>query len=173
MQTDKNISYSLTIDEIRGFLPHRYPMLLVDRVLSIEPKGDLTSIESTEDKVGSKVTALKNITFNEPIFTGHFPERSIFPGVMTLEAMAQAASLVLYPYFKSQQEPHDFSVILVGLNDVRFRRPITPGDTIHFEITLTKCRSILWQFEGKATVDGKLVAEATILANLNVTKRKT
>lgn len=166
-------SYAMNIDEIRSFLPHRHPFLLVDRVLSIEPKGDLNRFEASEDKVGTKITAIKNVSFNEPIFTGHFPDRSIFPGVMTLEAMAQVASLALYPYFKTQSEPLEFSVILLGLNDVRFRKPIIPGDTIRFEVTLTKIRSILWQFEGKALVDGKPAAEATILANLSVTRRKT
>jgi len=169
--TETDSKYSIGIDQIRGFLPHRYPFLLVDRVLSIEPGGDLKNLGPSEDKIGSKITAIKNVSFNEPIFTGHFPERSVFPGVMTLEAMAQTASLMLYPYWKAQTEVFDLGTILTGIDGVRFRKPIVPGDTIRFEVTLIKCRSILWQFEGKAFVDGKLAAEAILTANLSATRR--
>ena len=169
--SDQN-QYALNIDEIRNFLPHRYPMLLVDRVLSIEPKGDLKKLEGSEDKVGAKIVSIKNITATEHFFQGHFPERSIFPGVLTIEAMAQSATLVIYPYCKAQGEELDLAVALVGVDDARFRRPIVPGDTLRFEVVLTKCRSSLWQFDAKVFVEGKVAAEAILLASMNITRRK-
>lgn len=161
--------YFLNIDQVRRYLPHRYPFLLVDRVLEIHPVGDLKN-SSGEDKVGTKVVAIKNVTFNESIFQGHFPSFSIFPGVMLIEAMAQTASFSLYPALEHDIEriSRDFQCILVGVDSVRFRRPVIPGDTLRMESVVTKCRGKLWAFSVSCSVDGQKVAESELLANLMV-----
>jgi len=159
--------YRLGIDDIRKFLPHRAPFLLVDRILEIHPQGDLSDL-SSNDKVGVKVSGIKNVTYNEPFFQGHFPQFAIMPGVLIIEAMAQLASFSLYPYMVQDLErlAREFQCILVGVDRVRFRKPVVPGDTILFNSEVTKCRGRLWAFEVSATVDGQKVAEAEILANL-------
>jgi len=163
-------AYAMTVDQIRKFLPHRAPFLLVDRILEIDPKGDLANIAGSDDKIGTRVVGLKNVTYNEPAFMGHFPEYSIFPGVLMVEAMAQVASFTAYPYLKANpaQLEKGFGVILVGVDGVRFRRPITPGDSVRIEARLVKCRSSLWCFDVQALVDGQKVAQAEIMANLNL-----
>lgn len=163
-------AYAMNVDQIRKFLPHRAPFLLVDRILEVNPQGRLDQLAGSEDKIGTTVVGLKNVTYNEPAFMGHFPEYSIFPGVLMIEAMAQVASFTAYPYLKANpaQLEKGFGVILVGVDRVRFRRPITPGDSVRIEAKLVKCRSTLWCFECQATVDGQKVAEAEIMANLNL-----
>lgn len=160
--------YALNIDQVRRFLPHRAPFLMVDRVLSIEPKGDLSDLKPGPDKEGIRVSAIKCVTYNEPIFNGHFPDFSIFPGVMLIEAMAQTASFSLYPYLERDIDrlARDFQCILVGVDSARFRRPVTPGDRVQFDSVVTKCRSRLWGFSVTASVDGQKVAEADLLTNL-------
>ncbi|MEK6577819.1 MAG: 3-hydroxyacyl-ACP dehydratase FabZ [Bdellovibrionota bacterium] len=160
--------YRLSIEQVQKFLPHRYPFLLIDRVLEIHPTGNLSIIEASADKVGTRVVAMKNVTFNEPFFQGHFPAFSIMPGVLLIEAMAQAASFSVFPYFGSNFErlAKDFQCILVGVDSARFRKPVVPGDTLRFETTVTKCRGRLWGFSCVAIVEGQRVAEAEILANL-------
>ncbi len=167
MTAPKN-AYALNIDQVRKFLPHRSPFLLIDRVLEMHPKGDLKNMNGSEDKIGTTVIALKNVTYNEPCFAGHFPDFSVYPGVLTLEAMAQTASFVSYPYIQSnpEQAERGFGVFLVGLDGVRFRKPIIPGDRLLIEAKRTKCRSMLWGFEVTAQVEGQKVAEAELLANL-------
>lgn len=162
--------YAMTGEVIRKFLPHRYPFLLVDRVISIDPKGDLSSTKGTSDKIGTKVVAQKNVSFNEPMFQGHFPGYAIFPGVLTIEAMAQTASLATYPYLLGDpvQMARGFSVILLGVDEVRFRKPIIPGDVLVMEAILEKCRGSIWGFHCEVTVDGAKVAEAKILANMTL-----
>jgi 3-hydroxyacyl-[acyl-carrier-protein] dehydratase len=173
MATEKSASstqneYALSGEAIRKFLPHRYPFLMIDRVLEIDAKGDLSNPRGTEDKVGTRVVALKNVSFNEPIFQGHFPGYAIFPGVMTIEAMAQAASMVTYPFISRDpaQMERGFSVVLLGLDEVRFRKPVIPGDVLRIEALLEKCRGSIWGFQCVATVDGVKVAEAKILAHM-------
>ena len=163
-------TYAISGEGIRKFLPHRYPFLLIDRVLAIEPKGDLSSTKGSDDKLGTRVLAQKNVSFNEPMFQGHFPEFAIFPGVLTIEAMAQAASFAAYPYLidGNGDVTRDFSVILLGVDEVRFRRPIVPGDVMKIEAVLEKCRGSIWGFRCEVTVDGTKVAEAKILANLTL-----
>lgn len=163
-------NYALSGEAIRKFLPHRYPFLLVDRVISIEPKGLLTSTQGSDDKIGTRVVAQKNVSFNEPMFQGHFPGYAIFPGVLSIEAMAQVASFATYPYLTSdpEQMARGFSVILLGVDDVRFRKPVIPGDVIVIEAVLEKCRGSIWGFYCKATVDGVKVADARILANMTL-----
>jgi 3-hydroxyacyl-[acyl-carrier-protein] dehydratase len=162
--------YAISGEAIRKFLPHRFPFLLVDRVLSIEPKGDLSSPKGTEDKIGTRVVAQKNVSFNEPMFQGHFPNFAIFPGVLTIEAMAQTASFATYPFIADDaaQMERGFSVILLGVDEVRFRKPVGPGDVMKIEAILEKCRGGIWGFRCEVTVDGAKVAEAKILAHMSL-----
>ena len=162
--------YAISGEAIRKFLPHRFPFLLVDRVLSIEPKGRLDTTKGTEDKIGTRVVAQKNVSFNEPMFQGHFPDFAIFPGVLTIEAMAQTASFATYPFIADdpEQMARGFSVILLGVDDVRLRKPIVPGDVMRIEAVLEKCRGGIWGFKCEVTVDGTKVAEAKILAHMSL-----
>jgi 3-hydroxyacyl-[acyl-carrier-protein] dehydratase len=118
--------------------------------------------------VGTKVVALKNVSFNEAYFQGHFPGFAIVPGVLIMESMAQTASFSLYPHMRSELEKYrgKFQCILVGVEGARFRRPVVPGDTLRIESVVTKTRGRLWAFQCVATVDGQKAAEAEILANL-------
>lgn len=128
-------------DEIRQILPHRYPFLLVDRVLEWGER---------------RVRALKNVTYNEPFFVGHFPERPIMPGVLILEGMAQTVGLLV-----SQEQPGQ-SGYLVGVDRARFRRPVQPGDQIIYEAELERGREGFYRAQVWATVEGTLVAEALL-----------
>lgn len=165
-----NSDFRLNIDQIRKFLPHRPPFLLVDRVLEIHPVGDLGAPPPVAD-VGTRVVALKNVSFNEPCFQGHFPEYSILPGVMIIETMAQAASFSVYPNMMKHLDhlSDNFQCILVGVEGARFRKPVVPGDTLRIETEVTKRRGNLWVFQCTALVEGQKVAEADILANLLTT----
>ncbi len=167
-------TYAISGEAIRKFLPHRFPFLLVDRVLSIEPKGSLESAKGNSDKVGTRVVAVKNVSFNEPMFQGHFPDFAIFPGVLSIEAMAQTASFATYPYIvdDAEQMARGFSVILLGVDEVRFRKPVVPGDVMRIEAVLEKCRGTMWGFRCEVTVDGAKVAEAKLLANMTLTEVK-
>lgn len=164
---ERESSYKLGIDQVRRFLPHRQPFLLVDRILEIHPTGDLNDL-SPNGKVGTRVVALKNVSYNEPYFQGHFPSFAIVPGVLLIETMAQAASFSMYPYMEKDIDrmARDFQCILVGVDSARFRRPVVPGDTIRIESEVTKCRGKLWAFRCTARVDEQLAAEAELLANL-------
>jgi len=142
---------TLDIQKIREFLPHRYPFLLVDKVLAYEP--------------GESLTAIKNVTFNEPCFQGHFPERPIFPGVLIIEAMAQAAALL--GCVTMEERPEDGSIYyLVGVDKARFKKTVHPGDQITLSIKFIKLRKNIWRFSARATVDEKLVASAEILTTV-------
>ncbi len=159
--------YRLNINQIQRFLPHRAPFLLIDRILEIHPVGDLDAAPPVA-QVGTRVVALKNITFNEPYFQGHFPGFSIVPGVLILEMMAQAASFSVYPNMEKDMDRlcRDFQCILVGVDGARFRKPVVPGDSLKIETQVTKCRGKLWAFQCTVSVEGHRVAEAEILANL-------
>jgi 3-hydroxyacyl-[acyl-carrier-protein] dehydratase len=159
--------YLLNVDQIQKFLPHRSPFLMVDRVLEIRPNGDLSDL-SPANMVGTQVTGLKNLSFNEPFFQGHFPGYAIFPGVLMVEAMAQTASFSIYPYVEKDlvKFTRDFQCILVGVDGARFRKPSVPGDSVKIQTTVTKCRGRLWAFKCEATVDGQKVAEAELMANM-------
>ena len=138
----------LDINEIREYLPHRYPMLLVDRVVDLTP--------------GESIVAYKNLTVNETIFQGHFPDHPVFPGVLIIEAMAQAAGIL---GFKTMhKKPEDGSMYyFVGVDKVRFRRPVIPGDRLDLKAAIISERRGIWKFECSAEVEGELVCEATIL----------
>jgi 3-hydroxyacyl-[acyl-carrier-protein] dehydratase len=170
----KSNPYRLNVDQIQKFLPHRAPFLMIDRVLEIHPVGDLSNFTFDQSKVGVKVSALKSVSFNEPHFQGHFPGFAIMPGVLIVEAMAQAASFSIYPYMMDDiaKISRSFECILVGVDNVRFRKPVVPGDQIRLDSEVTRVRGRLWGFKCQASVDGQLVAEADLLANLIATERK-
>ncbi|OAQ20238.1 (3R)-hydroxymyristoyl-[acyl carrier protein] dehydratase [Thermosulfurimonas dismutans] len=139
---------SLGPKEIMELLPHRYPFLMVDKVLEVDCEKQY-------------IKALKNVTHNEPFFQGHFPEDPLMPGVMMVEAMAQVGGLFVKVCFPEAREK---PFVLAGLDKVRFRRPVLPGDTIIFEAQGFKCKGPVVKTLVRATVDGKVVAEAEIMA---------
>jgi len=127
----------MDINEIKKYLPHRYPFLLVDKVLACEP--------------GKSILAVKNVTVNEPYFTGHFPVSPVMPGVLIVEALAQTSGLLTLRTIGRYPEKHEL-FYLVGLDNVRFKRMVLPGDTLHLDVELIKERSGLWKFKGTAKV---------------------
>lgn len=133
------------IQWIRERLPHRYPLLLVDRVLKIEP--------------GQRIVALKNVSANENYFNGHFPDRPVMPGVLLLEGMAQAGCILL---LESQPERAQKLMYLMSIEKARFRRPVVPGDQVRYEIEVLRLRSSHARLGGKAFVEEKLAAEAVV-----------
>ena len=138
----------MDVVEIRKYLPHRYPFLLVDRVVELTP--------------GKSIVAYKNLTVNEPFFEGHFPDQPVFPGVMLLEAMAQAAGIL---GFKTMNKtPADGSIYyFVGSDKLRFKRPCVPGDQVMLRASIVSDRRGIWKFDVSADVDDALCASATIL----------
>lgn len=139
----------MDIRAIMEIIPHRYPFLLVDRVL--------------EMVAGQRILALKNVTLNEPFFEGHFPGKPIMPGVLVVEAMAQAGAVLL---LHDKPESRGRVVYFAGINKARFRRPVVPGDQIHLAVKVLKLRGRTCLMEGRALVDGKLAAEAEIFSSL-------
>ena len=136
----------LDIQDIMKVLPHRYPFLLVDRILEIEENR--------------KIVGLKNVTINEPFFQGHFPGHPIMPGVLIIEAMAQVGGMLLMGSMKDQ----DKIVYFMSLDNVKFRRPVRPGDQIRFELDIVQMRGPVCKMRGVARVDGEVVAEADMAA---------
>lgn len=139
----------MNIEEIQKILPHRYPFLLVDRVLSVE--------------VFKKLVAIKNVTINEPFFAGHFPTKPVMPGVLILEALAQTCALLAYA---STPTLHGKAVYLMSIDGAKFRRPVVPGDRLELTSEAIRVRGVIWKQLGTATVDGHVVAEAEFLATL-------
>ncbi|MBN21988.1 MAG: 3-hydroxyacyl-[acyl-carrier-protein] dehydratase FabZ [Bdellovibrionaceae bacterium] len=162
-------SYELSIDQIREFLPHRYPFLMIDRILSISPVGDLSN-SSSADKVGVEVIARKCISASDMVFEGHFPGYSIYPGVLLIEAMAQTSSFSIYPYVQDQftEFVENFLCIFVGIDQARFRKPVVPGDLLEIRTEVLKTRGELWVFRGEIKVEGQRVADAEFRANLSL-----
>jgi 3-hydroxyacyl-[acyl-carrier-protein] dehydratase len=160
-------AFYLEQKQIQEFLPHRYPFLLVDRILDISAPNPMDD-DNLKNKIGIKVVGQKNVSMNEHFFQGHFPEMAIMPGVLQIEAMAQTASFAMYPMMieKIRRAEQKFQCFLVGVDEVRFRQPVTPGDVLRFEAEVTACRKSLWIFAAKAFVGEKLVSEATLMANL-------
>ncbi len=141
----------MDIHEILKSLPHRYPILLIDRVLDVVP--------------GERITAIKNVSINEPFFPGHYPHHPVMPGVLIVEAMAQAAAILSFKSMASQ--PDDDSVYyFVGIDGARFKRPVSPGDQLRLEVALKATKRGLWKFSGKALVDGLVAAEAEIMCTM-------
>jgi len=139
----------MDINQIMALLPHRYPFLLIDRVLEIERK--------------TRIVAYKNVTINEPFFQGHFPDFPIMPGVLMIEAIAQAGGCLLLTEFPDRAER---LMLFTGIENARFRRPVVPGDQLRFEVTVVQWRSRAVKMLGIATVDGKVACEATIMCQL-------
>ena len=138
----------MNIEDIRRHLPHRYPCLFVDRVVALEPS---VSIE-----------AYKNLSINEPFFDGHFPENPVFPGVLLVEAMAQAAGIL--GFVTMGKTPEDGSIYyLVGVDKLRFKRPCVPGDRVVLQASIVSEKRGIWKFDVRAAVDGETAATATIL----------
>ncbi len=135
-------------EEVKQFLPHRYPFLLVDRVLECTP--------------GESLTAYKNVTVNEPFFQGHFPQISIMPGVLIIEALAQATGLLGFRTM-SETPRDDLLYMLVGVDNVRFKRQVIPGDQLMLKVELVKRSRIIWKFTCEASVNGELVTSANML----------
>ena len=138
----------MDVKEIREYLPHRYPFLLVDRVTTLN--------------LGESIVAYKNVTINEPFFNGHFPDHPVMPGVLVIEAMAQAAGIL---GFKTMDKtPQDGSIYyFVGSDKLRFKRPVVPGDNLQLDAAIVSEKRGIWKFDCRASVDGQLVASATIL----------
>ncbi len=138
----------MDIGEVMEYLPHRYPFLLIDRVLELIP--------------GETIRAIKNVTINEPFFTGHFPHFPVMPGVLVVEAMAQAAAVLSY---KTRDLKPDANTVayFAGIDNVRFKRPVVPGDQLVFDVKLVKNKGDLWKYHGLACVDGQIAAEADLM----------
>jgi 3-hydroxyacyl-[acyl-carrier-protein] dehydratase len=147
----------IDINEIIAFLPHRYPFLLIDRIREFE--------------AGKRIVALKNVSVNEPYFPGHFPQRPIMPGVLILEAMAQAAGVLV---FRTRGTPHDDKTLYyyVGIDTARFKRPVVPGDQMLIEVHIERTLRNISKFGCVARVDGETVAEATILCAMQAVQGK-
>jgi 3-hydroxyacyl-[acyl-carrier-protein] dehydratase len=141
----------MDIREILEYLPHRYPMLLVDRVLECEP--------------GKRILALKNVTVNEPFFAGHFPHYPVMPGVMIIEALAQAAAVLSFRTMSTKPDPKSV-YYFAGIDDARFKRPVIPGDQLLLEVAVDRSARGLWKFNAQARVGEALAAEAKILCTL-------
>lgn len=140
--------YSIDIERIMELIPHRYPFLLIDRVTRIKPD---------ESALG-----IKNVTINEPFFQGHFPGKPIMPGVLIVEAMAQTAGVLVMETMGRSGVDH--LVYFMTIDQARFRKPVTPGDRLEIAVQKQRNRGPVWKFNGKATVDGILMAEATYSA---------
>ena len=137
------------IMQVLRYLPHRYPFLLVDRVLELEP--------------GVSLRGLKNVSFNDPFFLGHFPQQPVMPGVLILEALAQATGILAFK--TSGEMPEDSSTYyFVGIDNARFKQPVVPGDQLILDVRLLKTKRGIWVFSGEATVDGKVVCSAELMS---------
>jgi 3-hydroxyacyl-[acyl-carrier-protein] dehydratase len=138
----------MNVNEIKNYLPHRYPFLLVDRVL------DLTE--------GESIKAIKNVTVNEPFFNGHFPEQPVMPGVLIIEALAQATGLLGFRTMGESRQENTL-YLLVSVDKARFKRQVIPGDQLELHATLLKRKGIMWVFDTKAIVDNQVVASAHLM----------
>ena len=146
----------MDIHQILEHLPHRYPFVLVDRVLEIEP--------------GKKIKAVKNVSINEPFFPGHFPHHPVMPGVLIVEALAQAAAILSFK--TGNYMPSDDSVYyFAGIDKARFKKPVSPGDQLMLEVSIDRILKGIWKYNCSASVDGKLVAEADIMCILKDIKK--
>ena len=138
----------LDINQIRQILPHRYPMLLVDRIVEMD---------------ADRIVGIKNVTGNEPFFAGHFPDYPVMPGVLIIEALAQTAGVLI---LHSIPDRANKLVFLVSVDNARFRRPVVPGDQLHLEMTVIKRKGTVAKMAGRAMVDGKVVSEAEMMCSL-------
>jgi 3-hydroxyacyl-[acyl-carrier-protein] dehydratase len=141
----------LDINAILKLMPHRYPILLVDRVLELEP--------------GARITAIKNVSINEPFFQGHFPGHPVMPGVLMIEALAQAAAVLTYITMKTSY-PEGTLFYFAGIDGARFKRPVVPGDQLRLEVTMDRVKRGVGKFTGRALVDGDVVCETEMTCAL-------
>jgi 3-hydroxyacyl-[acyl-carrier-protein] dehydratase len=145
-ETESRIIYSVT--DIMKFLPHRYPFLLVDRIVEIDPP--------------QRIVGLKNVTINEQFFQGHFPGAPVMPGVLIIEAMAQVAGVMIYRDMPDEEKSRKL-IYFTGIENAKFRRPVVPGDQLRIEMELVNRRSTFGKMAGRALVEGKLAAEAMVM----------
>jgi 3-hydroxyacyl-[acyl-carrier-protein] dehydratase len=145
----------MDIHEVLQYLPHRFPILMIDRVLELVP--------------GERITALKNVSINEPFFPGHYPHHPVMPGVLIVETMAQAAAILSFKTMGSK--PNDNSVYyFAGIDGARFRRPVSPGDQLILEVSIQTAKRGIWKYSGVAKVDGQVAAEAELLCTLRASE---
>jgi 3-hydroxyacyl-[acyl-carrier-protein] dehydratase len=142
---------TLSVQDILKTLPHRYPFLLVDRVEELIP--------------GERIHAYKNVTINEEFFTGHFPHYPVMPGVLIIEALAQAAGVLSFKTME-QAPSEDTVIFFVGIDDARFKRPVVPGDRLDLHVTIERCVRAVWKYKARALVGEQLAAEATLMCAL-------
>lgn len=153
--TDK-ATISMDIHEILDHLPHRYPFVLIDRVVSLD--------------IGKEITAIKNVSINEPFFPGHFPYHPVMPGVLIIEAMAQAAAILSFKTMESK--PSDDSVYyFAGIDKARFKKPVSPGDQIVLKVRIDRILRGIWKYSGQALVDDTVVAEAEFMCILKAIEK--
>ncbi len=138
----------INIDQIIKLIPHRYPILLVDKVVSVNG--------------GKNIVAIKNVTFNEPHFMGHFPDHPIMPGVLIIEAMAQAAAIMVMQ--SGDFQPEENVVYFMSIDGAKFRKPVLPGDVLELHVETVQSRGVVWKLSGVAIVDGQKVSEANFSA---------
>ncbi len=138
----------ISVERIMEMIPHRYPFLMIDRVIEME--------------LGEQAVAIKNVTANEPFFVGHFPGKPVMPGVLIIEAMAQTSAVLVVETLGKEAEGK--LVYFMSIEEAKFRKPVVPGDTLHIRVKKLQSRRNVWKFECEATVDGVLVAEATVCA---------
>jgi 3-hydroxyacyl-[acyl-carrier-protein] dehydratase len=146
---------AMDIHEILQYLPHRYPILMIDRVLELIP--------------GERIKALKNVSMNEPFFPGHYPHHPVMPGVLIVETLAQAAAILSFKTM--DRKPDDKSVYyFAGIDGARFKRPVSPGDQLVLEVSIMMTKRGIWKYSGVARVDGQIAAEAELLCTLRTTE---
>lgn len=155
--TDNIESTSMDIHEILEHLPHRYPFVLIDRVISME--------------LGKEITALKNVTINEPFFPGHFPHHPVMPGVLIVEAMAQAAAVLSFKTMGAKPS-NDSVYYFAGIDSARFKKPVSPGDQVILNVKIDRILKGIWKYIGVARVDGVIVAEAQMMCILKTIEKK-
>jgi 3-hydroxyacyl-[acyl-carrier-protein] dehydratase len=144
----------LDINQIKEYLPHRYPMLLVDRVLDYE--------------LGKRITAIKNVTVNEEFFNGHFPHKPVMPGVLMIEAMAQTAAIL--SFMTMNVKPDENSVVyFAGIDGARFKRPVEPGDQLKMDVEILRVARGIWKYKAVGSVDGKVALEAELMCTIRAT----
>ena len=142
---------TLDINQIKEYQPHRYPLLLVDRVLDVE--------------LGKRIVAIKNVTINEEFFNGHFPHKPVMPGVLMIEAMAQTAAIL--SFMTMGVKPDENSVVyFVGIDNARFKRPVEPGDQLRMEVEIVRVSRGIWKYKAVATVDGKVAVEGDLMCTI-------
>ena len=142
---------TLDINQIKEYLPHRYPLLLVDRVLDVE--------------LGKRIVAIKNVTINEEFFNGHFPHKPVMPGVLMIEAMAQTAAIL--SFMTMGVKPDENSVVyFVGIDNARFKRPVEPGDQLRMEVEIVLVSRGIWKYKAVASVDGKVAVEGDLMCTI-------